>query len=231
MLQQILDNIEGILIELKDNDINFEFDVKDKRLNMFRMDINLRKSISQYDTEREGLEWWPLSQWKQNKFDPKYFFDKNGKMINYISEALLTLDTYLKKLGMNVKVHCKKDYEAGFNVTMKEFTEINPRDLNLVIIGIDKDHRTPKLEKRIYSFSQFINEELRDITTNVSGSGRFKEIDKIYNDEDAHVKSRASGILLNHKFRKEEMDSIITALQQGSSPKDFNTEDLNYREF
>jgi hypothetical protein len=156
MLQQILDNIEGILIELKDNDINFEFDVKDKRLNMFRMDINLRKSLSQYDDESPS--WYPLQQWNQNNFDPKYFFDENGRMFNYISEALLTLDSYLKKLGMNVKVHCQNRAEHGFNITMKEFTEIDPERLNLVIIGIDKDHTTPKLERRINSYSQFINE-------------------------------------------------------------------------
>ena len=197
MLQRILDNIEGILVELKDNDINFEFDVKDKRLNMFRMDINLRKSLSQYD-DPNAPEWFALQQWKNNNFDPKYFFDENGKMINYISEALLTLDSYLERIGMNVKVHCKRGQERGFNFTMKEFTEINPKDLNLVIIGIDKDHRTPKLEKRIYSFSQFINEELRDITTNVSGSGRSREVAKIYNDEDADIKSAAAGILLNN---------------------------------
>lgn len=221
MLQRILDNIEAILVELRDNNINFEFDVKDKRLNMFRMDINLRKSISQYDGDGSP-SWYPLQEWSQNRFDPKYFFDENGKMFSYISEALLTLDTYLKRLGMNVKVHCKRDYKGGFNVTMKEFTEIDPEGLNLVIIGIDKDHRTPRLEKRIYSYSQFINEELKDINTNISG-GRFKEIDKIYNDEDAHVKSKASGILLKDKLRKEEMDSIITALEQGAKPSDFNT--------
>lgn len=83
---------------------------------------------------------------------------------------------------------------------------------------------------KINSYLQFINEkflteELKDITTNVSGSGRFKEIDKIYNDEDAHVKSKASGILLNNKFRKEEMDSIISALQQGAKPEEFSIED------
>ena len=253
MLQRILDNIEGILIELKDNDIDFELDIKDKRLNMFRMDI---KFVRLFKTHIK------------NKI-----FDENGKMFNYISEALLTLDTYLKKLGMNVKVHCKKDYEGGFNITMEEFTEMDPKNLNLVIIGIDKDHRKPKLEK-INSYSQFINEafdknsikdfcerssdlikdfaitnrpfnnivislrsnqnkfrakrflteELRDINSNISG-GRFKEIDKIYNDEDAHVKSRASGILLKDKLRKEEMDSILTALENGARPEDFNTED------
>ncbi len=162
MLQQILDNIEGILIELKDNDINFEFDVKDKRLNMFRMDINLRKSLSQYKVQwRSETEpsWWQQAQWGRNYFDPEYFFGENGKMFNYISEALLTLDAYLKKIGMNVKVHCRnKDYENGFSVTMEEFTKINPKGLDLVIIGITKDHRTPKLEKRINSYSQFINE-------------------------------------------------------------------------
>ena len=141
MLQRILDNIEGILVELKDNDIDFELDVKDKRLNMFRMDIILRKS------------------WRNNTFDPEYFFDKNGKMFNYISEALLTLDTYLKKLGMNVKVHCRRNRDRGFNITMEEFTEMDPKNLNLVIIGINKDHRTPKLEKRVYSFSQFLTKQ------------------------------------------------------------------------
>lgn len=230
MLQQILDNIEGILVELRDNYINFEFDIKDKRLNMFRMDINLRKSLSQYNTNwRSDTEpsWWQVSQWRRNYFDPEYFFDKNGKMFNYVSEALLTLDAYLKRIGMNVKVHCKKDFygrESGFNITMEEFTKMDPKNLNLVIIGIDKDHRTPKLEKKVYSFSQFLTEELRDINTNISG-GRFKEIDKIYNDEDAHVKSRASGILLKDKLRKEEMDSILTALENGAKPEDFNTED------
>ena len=204
MLQRILDNIEGILVELKDNDIDFELDVKDKRLNMFRMDI---KFVRLFKTHIK------------NKI-----FDENGKMFNYISEALLTLDTYLKKLGMNVKVHCKKDYESGFNITMEEFTEMYPKNLNLVIIGINKDHRTPRLEKRVYSFSQFLTEELRDINSNISG-GRFKEIDKIYNDDDAHVKSRASGILLKDKLRKEEMDSILTALENGVKPEDFNTED------
>ena len=207
MLQRILDNIEGILVELKDNDIDFELDVKDKRLNMFRMDI---KFVRLFKTHIK------------NKI-----FDENGKMFNYISEALLTLDTYLKKLGMNVKVHCesvKKDYESGFNITMEEFTEIDPKNLNLVIIGSNKDHRTPRIEKRVYSFSQFLTEELRDINSNISG-GRFKEIDKIYNDDDAHVKSRASGILLKDKLRKEEMDSILTALENGVKPEDFNTED------
>jgi hypothetical protein len=223
MLQRILDNIEAILVELRDNNINFEFDVKDKRLNMFRMDINLRKSISQYDGD--GSPSWYLQEWSQNRFDPKYFFDENGKMFNYISEALLTLDAYLKRIGMNVKVHYRKDYRNGFSITMKEFTEIDPEGLYVVIIGIDKDHRTPKLEKRIYSYSQFINEELKDITTNVSGSGRSREVAKIYNDEDAYIKSPAAGILLNNKFRREEMDSIITALQQGAKPEEFSIED------
>ena len=135
MLQRILDNIEGILVELKDNDIDFELDVKDKRLNMFRMDI---KFVRLFKTHIK------------NKI-----FDENGKMFNYISEALLTLDTYLKKLGMNVKVHCKKDYESGFNITMEEFTEMYPKNLNLVIIGINKDHRTPKLEKCVLYLKRF----------------------------------------------------------------------------
>jgi hypothetical protein len=156
MLQQILDNIEGILVELKDNDINFEFDIKDKRLNMFRMDINLRKSLSQYG-DPNAPEWFALQQWKNNNFDPKYFFDENGKMINYISEVLLTLDTYLKKLGMNVKVHYKRIVKVRSNpITIEEFTKIwNPCQIDLVIISIDKDHRTPKLEKVINSYSQF----------------------------------------------------------------------------
>ena len=83
---------------------------------------------------------------------------------------------------------------------------------------------------KINSYSQFINErllteELRNITTNVSGSGRSREVTKIYNDEDADIKSSAAGILLNNKFRREEMNSIITALKQGAKPEDFNIED------
>ena len=140
MLQQILDNIEGILVELKDNDINFEFDVKDKRVNMFRMDIKFIKE------DRYGFK---ISSIKE------LFDEENDKMTSYISEAFLTLDAYLKKLGMNVKVHCKKDYESGFNITMEEFTEIDPKNLNLVIIGINKDHRTPKLEKCMLYLKRF----------------------------------------------------------------------------
>ena len=150
MLQQILDNIEGILVELKDNDINFEFDVKDKRVNMFRMDIKFIKE------DRYGFK---ISSIKE------LFDEENDKMTSYISEAFLTLDAYLKKMGMNVKVHCSKNAGKWFGpctVTMKEFTEFDSKGLRQVVIGIDKDPTTPKLEKRIYSFSQFINEELNE---------------------------------------------------------------------
>jgi hypothetical protein len=217
MLQEILDNIEGILVELMDNQIDFDFDVKDKRDKFLRFDIRFFPEFI-----RDG----GLSRY----FPYLEFYGRDGKLKHYIKEALLTLDTYLKNKLMYVKVHSLFGNE-GIMMSIPEFTRIEgsmATTIKIFTIGVSVNHlargkvnRNIK-ERRIYSYSQFINEELKDINTNISG-GRFKEIDKIYNDEDAHVKSKASGILLKDKLRKEEMDSIITALEQGAKPSDFNT--------
>jgi len=220
MLQQILDNIEGILVELIDNQIDFDFDVKDKRDKFLRFDIRFFP---------EFIRGGGLSRY----FPYLEFYGRDGKLKPYIKEALLTLDTYLKNKLMYVKVHSLFGNE-GIMMSIPEFTRIEgsmATSIKMFTIGVSVNHlargkanRNIK-ERRIYSYSQFINEELKDITKNVSGSGRSREVTKIYNDEDAYIKSPAAGVLLNNKFRKEEMDSIITALQQGVKPEEFSIKD------
>jgi hypothetical protein len=220
MLQQILDNIEGILVELIDNQIDFDFDVKDKRDKFLTFDIRFFPEFI-----RDG----GLSRY----FPYLEFYGRDGKLKPYIKEALLTLDTYLKNKLMYVKVHSLFGNE-GIMMSIPEFTRVEgsmATTIKIFTIGVSVNHlargkanRNIK-ERRIYSYSQFINEELKDITTNVSGSGRSREVTKIYNDEDAYIKSPAAGVLLNNKFRKEEMDSIITALQQGAKPEEFSIKD------
>jgi hypothetical protein len=45
-------------------------------------------------------------------------------------------------------------------------------------------------------FNDFINEELTNILTYRSGSGKIKSFHKIYNDEDPDTKSLAYNVLL-----------------------------------
>ena len=356
MLQQILDNIEGILVELMDNQIDFDFEIRDEREKFLRFDVRF---FPEFIRDGGSSRYFPYLD----------FYGRDGKLKPYIKEALLTLDAYLKNKLMYVKVHSLFGNE-GIMMSIPEFTRIEgsmATSIKMFTIGVSVNHlargkanRDVK-EKRINSYSQFINEafdknsikdfcerylaylldnedfsisltvprrggtsfwtnsegpkiriynnrelvrwnnikdhiipfltilnkeyncfpnvdfsiannrvgtnsvivthrikdliedtqitnrgfnlitislrsnqnkfrakrflteELRDINTNISG-GRFKEIDKIYNDDDAHVKSRASGILLKDKLRKEEMDSILTALENGAKPSDFNTD-------
>jgi len=153
MLQQILDNIEGILVELMDNQIDFDFDVKDKRDKFLRFDIRFFPEFI-----RDG----GLSRY----FPYLEFYGRDGKLKHYIKEALLTLDTYLKNKLMYVKVHSLFGNE-GIMMSIPEFTRIEgsmATSIKMFTIGVSVNHlargkanRDIK-EKRINSYSQFINE-------------------------------------------------------------------------
>lgn len=159
MLQQILDNIEGILVELIDNQIDFDFDVKDKRDKFLRFDIRFFPEFI-----RDG----GLSRY----FPYLEFYGRDGKLKPYIKEALLTLDTYLKNKLMYVKVHSLFGNE-GIMMSIPEFTRIEgsmATTIKIFTIGVSVNHlargkanRNIK-ERRIYSYSQFINEEDRHAT-------------------------------------------------------------------
>jgi hypothetical protein len=153
MLQQILDNIEGILVELIDNQIDFDFDVKDKRDKFLRFDIRFFPEFI-----RDG----GLSRY----FPYLEFYGRDGKLKPYIKEALLTLDTYLKNKLMYVKVHSLFGNE-GIMMSIPEFTRIEgsmATSIKMFTIGVSVNHlargKTNRdiKEKRINSYSQFINE-------------------------------------------------------------------------
>jgi hypothetical protein len=153
MLQQILDNIEGILVELMDNQIDFDFDVKDKRDKFLRFDIRFFP---------EFIRGGGLSRY----FPYLEFYGRDGKLKPYIKEALLTLDTYLKSKLMYVKVHSLFGNE-GIMMSIPEFTKIEgsmATSIKMFTIGVSVNHlargkanRDIK-EKIINSYSEFINE-------------------------------------------------------------------------
>jgi hypothetical protein len=155
MLKQILDNIEGILVELIDNQIDFDFDVKDKRDKFLRFDIRFFP---------EFIRGGGLSRY----FPYLEFYGRDGKLKPYIKEVLLTLDTYLKNKLMYVKVHSLFGNE-GIMMSIPEFTRIEgsmATSIKMFTIGVSVDHlargkaNSDIKEKRINSYSQFINESL-----------------------------------------------------------------------
>jgi hypothetical protein len=153
MLKQILDNIEGILVELIDNQIDFDFDVKDKRDKFLRFDIRFFP---------EFIRGGGLSRY----FPYLEFYGRDGKLKPYIKEELLRLDEYLKSKLMYVKVHSLFGNE-GIMMSIPEFTKIEgsmTTSIKMFTIGVSVNHlargkanRDIK-EKRINSYSQFINE-------------------------------------------------------------------------
>jgi hypothetical protein len=136
-----------------DNQIDFDFDVKDKRDKFLRFDIRFFPEFI-----RDG----GLSRY----FPYLEFYGRDGKLKHYIKEALLTLDTYLKNKLMYVKVHSLFGNE-GIMMSIPEFTRIEgsmATSIKMFTIGVSVNHlargkanRDIK-EKRINSYSQFINE-------------------------------------------------------------------------
>jgi hypothetical protein len=163
---ELFDDIDGILVELMDNQIDYDFDIKDKREKFLRFDIRF------------------FSKYVENRIFPyRKFYDKNLKLHTYIKDALLTLDTYLKNKLMYVKVHTIFDNESrGQMMSISDFVQIedeNAKDLIRVIIGVSVNHlergRSRKIKenmKNILSFNKF-NEELVDTTSHRSSSGKF----------------------------------------------------------
>jgi hypothetical protein len=136
-----------------DNQIDFDFDLKDKRDKFLRFDIRFFPEFI-----RDG----GLSRY----FPYLEFYGRDGKLKPYIKKALLTLDTYLKNKLMYVKVHSLFGNE-GIMMSIPEFTRIEgsmATSIKMFTIGVSVNHlargkanRDIK-EKRINSYSQFINE-------------------------------------------------------------------------
>ncbi len=215
---ELFDDIDGILVELMDNQIDYDFDIKDKREEFLRFDIIF------------------FSKYVENRIFPyRKFYDKNLKLHTYIEDALLTLDTYLKNKLMYVTVHALFDNESrGQMMSISDFVHIqgeNAKDLIRVIIGVSVNHlergRSKKIKenmKNILSFNKF-NEELVDITSHRSASGKFKEVDKIYSEENPHIKSRASYLLLKDKYKKAELEDIKKLFTAGMPVYKYKTDD------
>lgn len=166
---------------------------------------------------RGGTSFWTNSE------GPCITISKKGDLIkwNTIKDHMIPFLTILNNeyncfpdidfkiggvLNTTLKTHRISDLIKDFAITNRPF--------NKIVISLRSNQNK-------FRAKRFLTEELKDITTNVSGSG--KEVTKIYNDEDAYIKSPAAGVLLNNKFKKEEMDSIITALQKGVKPDEFGS--------
>lgn len=78
--------------------------------------------------------------------------------------------------------------------------------------------------KNLLSLDKF-NEELVTITKNTSGSGRTKEVDTIYNDENPYIKSPAAYLLLKDKYKKAELDDIKKLFSAGIPVYRYKTND------
>lgn len=61
---------------------------------------------------------------------------------------------------------------------------------------------------KIKSFDEFINEELRKVVSDKSGSGKTKFVDWIW-DEPSSDKSPSAGVSLRDKLREEEFQDLI----------------------
>lgn len=64
---------------------------------------------------------------------------------------------------------------------------------------------------RIKSFVEYINEELRKVTSDVSGSGKTKSVDWIW-DEPSSAKSPSSGISLRDELRELEFQDLLNTM-------------------
>ena len=62
--------------------------------------------------------------------------------------------------------------------------------------------------RKIKLFQEFINEELRTVISDSSGSGKTKSIDTILDDIPSSAKSLSSGILLNKDLKDREFDDF-----------------------
>lgn len=103
---ELFDDIDGILVELMDNQIDYDFDIKDKREEFLRFDIRFFPKFI-----------------KDRYFPYLEFYGRDGKLKPYIKDALLTLDTYLKNNLMIVKVHSLFGSE-GMMMSIPEFVKI-----------------------------------------------------------------------------------------------------------
>lgn len=72
--------------------------------------------------------------------------------------------------------------------------------------------------QRIKSFSQFINEELKDVITDISRSGRTKNAERIWTDPSS-PKSPSSATLLKNDLRAEEFDDIVKNISNNNIKK------------
>jgi len=64
---------------------------------------------------------------------------------------------------------------------------------------------------RIKSFVEYINEELRKVTSDVSGSGKTKSVDWIW-DEPSSAKSPSSGVSLRDELRELEFQDLLNTM-------------------
>ena len=193
----MFDDIDAILVELMDNKIDYDFHIRDKREKHLEFDIRF---FPKFITDR----YFPYLE----------FYGRDGKLKPYIKDALLTLDNYLKIKLMRVRVH-SRFADKGMMLTIPEFVEIEGRKattIQVLMIGVSIDYlsRSSKIKenmKNLLSFDKF-NEELVNLTSSISTSGRTKEVDRIYNDENPHIKSPAAYLLLKDKYKKAELDDI-----------------------
>lgn len=211
----MFDDIDAILVELMDNKIDYDFYIRDKKEKSLQFDIRF---FPKFITDR----YFPYLE----------FYGRDGKLKPYIKDALLTLDNYLKIKLMRVRVH-SRFVDEGMMLTIPEFVEIEGKKattIQVLMIGISIDHlsrgrnKIKENMKNLLSFDKF-NEELVTITKNTSGSGRTKEVDTIYNDENPHIKSPAAYLLLKDKYKKAELDDIKKLFSAGIPVYRYKTND------
>jgi hypothetical protein len=111
---ELFDDIDGILVELMDNQIDYDFDIKDKRENFIKFNIRFFT---------EFMEDFPRMFLLVDFYD---FVDSESKakLKSYIKDAFLTLDTFLKKKSMNVKVRCLFAGGRRSSMSIQEFVEL-----------------------------------------------------------------------------------------------------------